>query len=1752
MQSITYKKFGLITQFNQGATTRGNRLKRDIDVSFQGRLLSICALLLSIYSSAVIAQDSSSLEKSTLPAVAEQHTILNVPRFGRYAVTVKSEQGVALQLVDRMTGPGSIDGIAGEKDGRLDMFLERGAYKLITRAHEKGRGNLNLTAHDFTELHAKNAPRLIEFKPVESKLEDFQQISFWLEITQRRAVTLEAAGRNLADMRLWKDGDWLVEALPRHSQVTPVSGQPLHLSQLSTYLEPGLYLFTLYGGQTEVWSETSDKHPLYIRFGIPTLNVADRRSRHISPFGIDRWLVPNPANYFRLALPEAKDARLGVTGYEENAPFSEPSYIGTIDKKSLPPVAEITSQSVTPYQVVTIEGDAGQLYTLQHFEHRYMYSFSKEGNYWISTLHSGTGQDSIDATSILTARLYGSSEQLVDTRTVTIDSNIGFQRKFNLLDPLTLYLHVPTLGQYQVIGIGSGVEARYKIEPFLTSRPYNYRSPPFQESGHVWDLDPGYYELTIEPRLKGILNLTIQAKGMNTQADKTEQASVASGNRYAKVELAIRTSYQLYLNHQPGINAGLILRGLPINLDQGGLPIDQRAGEELEIPVAVGESGIIRATDTQGNTLPFTIDNGAMLQSVNVNTGQFKIRIVNPAKDTISYSLDFEPQRLASTTPLPTMTLPDASTKPNFPKLSAANAAYFDIEKNQTATYNVLVSKPALYRLETSGLLNTEGNLRTRTQLSLVRQSANGVGRNFLIQQYLREGDYQLSIKTQGDSAGHSSLSLQQTKLIDNGRLLEGIVARYTLEANQGLAYQFHISEAGRYRIRSLSPGDPRNIRLEDMQGWPLIAPNTSADLTYEFAPGDYRLIILPSDTETRVISLLEQLPAKIVFSGHGPHPLPLEYNIQHTWQEPADGSQRTPDQWNFSLAAAADVTITLDNEMGGELIKLTPNNTTEEVAHVSSNKQWIGRLELGNYRLQLRNQRKNNRVEYHVLVKSKQLLPGQTREINMPTELPLSLGDDSLVELSAFATGDVRAWLYDDKGQLLTQNDDRSDDWNFLIARHLPSGFYRLRVEALDANTQVSQISFRIPQQLNETALKPPSKRTIDDDVLHLFPIDIDKNKTLLTVSADSQDNVGIALEIKHGSSWQVLGNAISKKAELLLPLDPTASSSQLRLRCWSVDRRGAEIQLRVNAYSPDILESSTRNATLKPLDKDSPFAVAAIKVDQAGIFKVTGKADLFASGKSLRILSEASTSPIVADAGTLWLAGKSSNRITAQIERLSLRANQNLQLTLPKTSASYLDIAGGDGPLLVLAESRSGQVGMQLLEQHHGASSQDNVSFSEHGMISTLLAPQPASAKLWNGGNPGESLEVSLTAYRFAKPSSASLHFGVNDVELAATAAHDYALPTGLTRLNLALPPRTAVVLSSKGQIETQYWSGDSSSNISLTSQASHLILLHADNSGTQARLELNRLEQNDETQMKISADRLYRQTNARSGLQKIPLDLAKDKRSYTLHVRGASKVQVLQDNGLVLEGEDLAINSEGILQITHNPGLLMAWLENRDSVNVNATEEIVLDKPMTLNLVDRLPTQRLKSDHAQVLHLYSDTPLITRLRYASGAEQVQAYPDGIAADLYLPAGITQLSVSAISGQALSGRLNISTSPLINISEGTGPERLLAAGGGQLFSFTLEQPTTVGIGLQASSDLVQGILMNAEGETIAQGVIQMMNLTAGRYVLAAYASAQDQPIRIRPVLIGTQAKPNGPPIEVIKGYLDAAGVKLNEGNSD
>ncbi|MCP4232668.1 MAG: hypothetical protein GY770_03635, partial [Aestuariibacter sp.] len=645
-------------------------------------------------------------------------------------------------------------------------------------------------------------------------------------------------------------------------------GKPLTVHRISADLNRGLYLLVAYGGESLPWAETSNDQPFHLRMGIPKVAGAGIDYKTTSPFGYDRWLVPASTDYYRLELEKNAPAAISVTEFDDSYAFSRSGRSEQITKESRLPVAEVFTSKGRDnrWEVATITANAGQAYVFQRFSAKKRQVIDERGTYWVSTLHSGYGEDSADATSILTDSTHH-RETFVDSRTISLDTSSGWQRRFNILDTLTLYFKVSHQGDYRVEA--NGIEGEFRFEPFTTDRGTNYKTPKARTLGSNWELDPGFYVLTIIPDrdARGVATLSVYANQKKPVNDSP--AHIAS--RYKSIKIKWNQRYTVYLNRQPDVTSGILVRKYPIDLSQS-MPLTLNPGEELSLSVSIPRNGELTAITEDGSLAKFTLKESTSSKDLpqkhngdryDVQYGVYVVSLKNHSENARNYQLQFTEASQLESVALPAFNQ-NLVQHLDFPELTLQQPRFFDLGKKQWAAFNVIVSEPGLYQLESTGLLETRGIIRTRVITRLDGQSANGVGRNFLIQQYLREGSYQLALATEGDTKGHLGAQLKRTSLIDGGQITAGKAARYSLPSGEGLLYHFEIKKAGQYQLQSFGINGNFKVRLEDGDGWPLIKPGQKSNLDLNLRAGKYRLVVLPTELPVRVVTLLKREPSPV------------------------------------------------------------------------------------------------------------------------------------------------------------------------------------------------------------------------------------------------------------------------------------------------------------------------------------------------------------------------------------------------------------------------------------------------------------------------------------------------------------------------------------------------------------------------------------------------------------------------------------------------------------------------------------------------------------------------------------------------------------------------------------------------------------------------------------------------------------------------------------------------------------------------
>jgi hypothetical protein len=1697
-------------------------------------------VLASVLALCLVSAPDVSLSRTRVPAAGAQTSVLTVERFGRVSIVAKSKQGASVQLVDRVSGPGPTDGAPGDKDGRLDLFLDRGTYRIVAR----GAGSadtIELSAKSYLEKNGERPPMLVPLKSIEDSLHDFEQRSFWLEITRRQTISLEAAGRNLTDLRIFQDGVWLIDAIPKSLRAEPKPTQPLRVLQLTADLEPGLYLLSAYGGPTEAWAEDSSNHPFYLRWGVPSLPEAGRKRMVIGPLGYDRFLI-DKADYFRIELVEALPLSMQVTAASPADLYATAGRAARIEKNTIPPVAELHAGYA--HNAVTITGAAGQSYLLQWFPRSGRYSLSDPGTYYVASIDSGHAEDSLDSTAVVLPYRYADYRKAPTHRSVIeLDDDKSWVRRFNLLQPATMFFYVSESGKYQVKGKGAAT-ASFRFVPMWLDPPVEYRPPPYQTTPGTVELDTGYWILSLEPKQKGILEIEISRSSLRIPllGDPSSTKRPLIGLRIPELHVSAGNGYWFWTNQKPGVVSGMIVRRLPLDLRQPLYAVQDPA-EPLTYEFSVKEPGTLRAEAEDGSLLEISVDNKPSSTYARVESGEHRVTVFAKGTHLVPYSLSLTPRTLEKDSPLPK--LPDSrfAALPDFPVLTPNKPYYFDLQRDSAKTFLLRAERPGFFRVESSGLLETSGRLRTRMTTRLDETTANGVGRNFLLEQYLGTGDYQIQVRTQGRTRGHLGLALGETHLIDAGALREGIAGRVTIPGGAAAIFPLEIKKSGTYRLRAFSPGRTLRARIEDDAGWPLVQPGLEADRELALEPGKYRLIVLPEAMETRALAIYTRPEEEPSFSGKGPHVLPLEVTIPHVWREKGRGENRRPDVFTFELPARGQIQISLDESMRAQLIRVS-GEKKEYLAEISRG-GWSGIAERGNYRLEIFCKHENDQVDYQVQVTPQPMMAGSTREVGIPASIPIAIGDGRSFEISSFGSSDVRARLYDASRRIVAENDDRPDDWNFLIATRAAPGDYLLVLDPVGKEEGETKISVRARADKEEKKTSLPyAQKLVLDDGVRLIPFDA-PDAAMVMLASDSRETTGIALEAETSpGEWRTLASAVGRPARAEALLLSAGTSTQYRARVWSADRRSLPAAISIVAITPELLsEEQLAEGVELPRVPGTELGAAAVELTRPGIFSV------FEASEKTRSASLNGDPFLALDrdrarAESLRLyfvrpVGREPEVLRA--ERLVLdAAPAAMEILRGRSLYAGIPLSTPERAVLVEARAIGSGVGASL-----GTKTRDlaQLALRENAAIAVSLdPPADALARFWALESLPGPLDIRASALSFDLNNGAALSTGLSYGTLSSRTGERRLLPPGPKTIRLTLEVGAVAVLATGGRVERVFWA-DGTEEV-LETNASSLVLLNPLERPVRWSVEL------------ISTARLatpaLSETRPVEMLRPIAgtvrLDVPQGPPKRRLRVRGnVESALYLSTAGEAQRGYDLELDERaGILYLRTGTGIAVVWLETPDDGGRGLFGASIQSAPALVSpgtsvaLSGQVTPFQLVLAEPSILHLRTETPVVART-VRPGGEETTFHPQGAALDVFLPKGQSTIALRALLGGSLFGTATFTTSRIEELGEGLGPEVMLSPGTMRVFRFQLASKTTIGAGVRSDSDAVETVLMDSQGKMITRGIVHMTALEPGDYLLGLRAPENSAPARARAAIAGLSPPRPGPPLEIVQSYLQA-----------
>ncbi|MDB5510538.1 MAG: hypothetical protein JWR08_21 [Enterovirga sp.] len=1693
-------------------------------------------------------EPQATLARGTVPAAGRSDILVEVTAPGRFAIRAESRTGVALQLVDMIAGPGERVGEPGVKDGRVDALLDRGTYKLLVVGSPGAQGEARLAIEPFRQA-ADTAASLVFGGSASSDLSDLGQRSWWVQVEKPGRVSVEAAGRSLGDLRLWRNGRDLAALEPAVSRVTPKVGHPLTRLRLDGEVEPGLFLVTAYGGPKIAWTDGDPAEPLHVRIGNPE-PVGSWVEGTVGPTGAVRFEAPAAATQFRLELPDPAPATLSVRRGADIRTV-------TIARNSREPAAALQSSGdAAKLAIVEVSGQEGQPFRLRALDPSASRSVAGIGPHWIGVDVAGEGGDEIPATVLLAQFEAGKGGRVLASNAPQVGPGRAWRQRLNLRGSSSLIFEVTGATPLAVTVTGGRVVPT--VSPLLGGRP-----PRTDGKAPRWDLEPGWYSLKLEPQggAFGIVDLTIAPPGVAGDAPKPQPARPSIPLGIQNLDRA--GNYQILTNEAPGLALAPVVRALPANLQAVPFAVYQAAGQGLEFPVRLPKEGTLAVRAVNGVPVPVALVN----ETAQANGRTATVRLPPPerARGVVLSWLD------------PARFTPVAAPAPVAPgeALTAGAARFFDLARDAQTSFLLDVPEGGLYRVETLGRLKTSLTVATPFLPALSAAAANGAGQNALAQTYLRAGRYSVVVKA-AESAGRLGVTARPAALGRGGTLRPDGSVRTTLGDGRGAVFPIEISQAGRYRLELLSLGDPFWARIEDKDGWPLTAPGPLASLEHLFEPGRYRLVVLPPAVEARVVARLSRIVPRPELAGHGPHPLAFDQEVAFQWREPtAAGETRVPDRWEFTLAGPADVTLALSDGMVGDLVRA---GQTEPVGRIVGKAAFTGRLPPGRYTLGASAQGRNDRLDYRVSLAAREIQPGAARRIDLPAAVPFAIGEDRVVSLTSFGRTALRGVLKDPGGRVVERLDDRADDWNIGLSRRLPAGAYTLELSAVgpgparkvtpsdeggetasaedgeagdgESVTAESQspeaeaasadpaeateeaapedirpeIRLALPEAVEQPALANAGETEFDGSGVSIAALPAVEKGSLLVVAGRAEAEIVLSLERRDAAGrWQVIG-ADRGRSPVVAAIGDGDSARPWRLSAWNVDAVSGKI-----AVAARSIHREPGGTGRLPMDAVELGSVADdVRIDlatapSAAVLMLRERTTQLLEGSLPGSVLRPADEVLVPQADTVWLLARGPPG-SVSVEPAPLPSAETA-LTVPSSGrATWPKDAPGSGKVRIWrALSTFGQPGLAG-GRGMGVAPGSAVALGGYEALSA-----------WNAGDT-EPLPIRISAHDLTLAEEART--GTEFAGLLPTGtARPVRLPAGKKRLTLDLPAGTAAILDWTERDAVTVWTGDAAASRAVSGGWTNVLLVNLAPDAQPVRLALGPAGTDPET---LAAGTILKRFFGAAGSLSMPVTAEPGDRIVTV---GAEATFVGRD-GRVMRGATLALSGPGDLVLTYKAGLVAAWIERAGRSPWPAAEARTAALPSAVTLEGRAMALALKPDGPVLLHARTSAPVILALSQGGQDGPPTAFAAGAELHRLLAPGEASLKLYSPHDGPLAGSLQLTASPVVEAREGIGDPVALAPGGTALFGFEVTGAGAIGIGIRAEPDIASARLLDEVGKPLGTGVAQLQKLAPGRYVLEASVPADGSTSIVRPAIVGLAPPGSGPPPDVVRQYLHMVGL--------
>ncbi|MCJ8311968.1 MAG: hypothetical protein HRU38_07255 [Saccharospirillaceae bacterium] len=1695
------------------------------------------SFLLNVVLIAFISQFSIATATITpvmLPADKNATAIVKIDDFGRYIIQAHSDQGVAFGLNDKKYGKGEVTGEANKLDGRFSGFLDIGEYQLFSQTSEK---NSNQVTFDIKRSQAINQGDVVVLKKAKIEtvqLKNAQHYDFVLEVLSEQIVNIEAAGRNLEDLQLFKNGQWIVETTNRKSKIYPVEGKPLVRIRLSTKLQPGIYRLSAFGGLPQKWANEESTNPLYIRQGLKTLDLDSRHKLIISPFGEDFYYMQKGNNYLNVQLPIKTKFSLGLSSfYEDSDIFSQSFKYRTINKKMDSPATSI-SLNTNYRKIVKLTGKKNQSLLLTSLLKSNEYSQFDNANYTVASLSLNDPYDYADVTWY--TKEYDKSKKsyfVTDYKAINVSEKYYYQRRFNINREVTLLLNIEDEGQYNLFA-NNKLKVFMKIEPIFRSK-YS-KEQKYRSSNFKWYLNKGLYLLSIKPDNKGLLDLTIKHKSINIL--RTQFNSVFNNAPHQAIlnHKRLNSKSTLVMLNNENI-LGFDIRKTKVNLSKS-MSLYLLPSQSITLETLYVKDGKLEFDRNVNNKITVSINNSKHKLGNKIKAN-FKIQpttFKNTSKNTINFVVKFVAIKTAAQNKTKTFTQKTLNKVPDYDELNVNNQPYFKLDG--VKTFSMKVKQSGLYAVESTGLLSTVGVIRNKLNQQYKDNKQNGSGRNFYIQSYLLSGDYQLAINSAGKSKGNTALILSYSPIIDKGELKLGAKYFETIKNTEALKYKINIKEAARYNIKALTVDSDLQIRLDDIDGWPVIKPGSNGSRVQYLEKGEYYITVLPKPVSVASSLLVEKVTDKIKYPQNDEvkilnlDAINKNNQVKYTWLERTNKQgDRVKDRWVFELNTDANISIEFSDKMAITLINTQNNKQIGlfDIKETYRNNVWSSMLKKGRYELQFVAKGKNNKLAYTFNVSNTTLLFGQNKPLSLPQNVSFKLATSEQISVTTFGQSDVVAKLYDGDNQLINSFDDNGDNWNLMLNATLAKGEYRLELDTL-TNSRSTILSFNKPNWDQYTELLLPVSKQITAENNLIIPLVIESKSThsdILNLVVSSKQSINVTIEEFKFNAWQEISYQYGENVDILMPMK--MDLNPLRVKIFSSLNQPLNVKFSVALQSivvtneSELLQDGIK--AHKVLDQSNWFVS---KIDDMQLSKYAFERNVKTSQDISQAINRESNM-LFSQKPTVWLASKYS-LIKANIEYL----NQVNQVALQQNEQAVINnnvtVKYSDEQVVVTRASVM-QDHAAIYYQTKKQDKQNTMALDlNYSVTSTLfVALDDQSLIVKNAMQSNNSMLVKLEHTNFELPKIEKWQESFSGI-LNVGQAFVLKLPDDNRNTQMVIPQKTLVQFVLDEKIQASFYSEQSMQTILFEDQADTVFLFALDKKSqpfTVSKIErFNKSENNSDFEVMDIHKVLVSFKH---------LNNTQSKRQF-IEVNQDS--MLLDKNMNVQKGRSFKINNDAKLYISHDGTTTNLWRSDV-LVNIETISDQAIDFKNNYELIENviIDTQDIKQtllklsvDQLVNVHLIDRRGRVSHIVIQENDSYSMFVGDNLA---FIEIQVVNSKISNIQAQTFKAQ---------QLQEGVGELTIIASASSQLFKFNMQQDAIMGFANRSDSDQLNSTIFDKKGNVIQADNLLMQNLVKDEYWILVENTNIKKATQFQPVLLGTTEN-NAVDVNTINQYKQKAG---------